>query len=362
MGDSSRVIVIVSDFHMGKGMVLPDGALNPLEDFLYDREFAEFIHHYRTGDFGPDRQVDVICNGDFFNLLQQELDVPDPAVMTEVRSMEMIKAALQGHPEVWAALSALAQTPKHRLTFMLGNHDPGLLWPGVQQALKKLIGGRVEINLETWQEDGVYVEHGHRYFADSAYDTRRYFLTKGLEVPVINLPWGCYFLIHYLFHVKKERPFFDKMYPIRTYLRWAVIHDTWFAIKSLARIAFYFLSLRFTKRPTRRSPFFTTLKIVKETTFESPMDRFAKRILLSHRDIQVVSFGHSHECVWKQFAPGKTYINTGLWNEKINLDPPFLGRSVRLTYAHIETDGGQVQLARLKRWKGSHQLMEDIYY
>ena len=64
-----RFKLVVSDFHLGKGRYFRDGTQNILEDFIYDREFAEFLAYYRTGEFS-DVDVELILNGDILNLLQ----------------------------------------------------------------------------------------------------------------------------------------------------------------------------------------------------------------------------------------------------------------------------------------------------
>jgi predicted patatin/cPLA2 family phospholipase len=46
-----KLKIVVSDFHLGKGKILRDGTQNILEDFIYDREFAEFLAYYRTGPY-----------------------------------------------------------------------------------------------------------------------------------------------------------------------------------------------------------------------------------------------------------------------------------------------------------------------
>jgi hypothetical protein len=51
--------LVVSDMHLGKGRYFRDGTQNILEDFIYDREFSEFLAYYRTGEFA-DAEVELI--------------------------------------------------------------------------------------------------------------------------------------------------------------------------------------------------------------------------------------------------------------------------------------------------------------
>src|SRR3954464_7374982 len=66
-----RFKLVVSDFHLGKGRYFADGTQNILEDFVYDREFADFLTFYRTGTY-LDSEVELILNGDILNLLQMD--------------------------------------------------------------------------------------------------------------------------------------------------------------------------------------------------------------------------------------------------------------------------------------------------
>ena len=51
--------VVVSDFHLGKGHILPDGSLNTFEEFYYDEKFIEFLEYYAAGEFA-DADVEVV--------------------------------------------------------------------------------------------------------------------------------------------------------------------------------------------------------------------------------------------------------------------------------------------------------------
>ncbi|MBI1908614.1 MAG: metallophosphoesterase [Deltaproteobacteria bacterium] len=355
-----KIRLVVSDFHIGKGKLLPDGSFNHLEDFFYDKQFVEFMKYYRTGEFEK-AEVELVCNGDFFNHLNLDMSIVNPDMISEKSAVWRMEQIFKGHPELFGEMRSFTRTPGHRVLFMLGNHDPGLLWPAVAAFLKQNLADNVEVRLEPYFEGGVHIEHGHRFFADSAFDAKHLFLRQNLPEPIVNLPWGSLFVIHYLSRVKKERPYFDKVYPTEHYIRWALVHDTRFAIKSIIRILHYFITFRFTKDPSRRSPFLQTLKILKEMAMAPELDRQAKKILLTRKDCHVVICGHTHQYVFRQFLADKVYINTGLWNEKVNLDPPFLGRTVRLTYAYVEWEGEKPR-PFLKEWKGAHQITEEVYY
>ena len=355
-----RLKLVISDFHLGRGKYLPNSRFNYLEDFYYDEQFIEFLNYHMTGEFA-EAEAELICNGDFFNHLQVDIDDPCPEVIDEAKAVLRTQEILAGHPTLFEAMKRFAAVPHHSIVFTLGNHDPGLLFPAVHRLLQSALGQGVCVFTEPYRFDGVHVEHGNQYFADNAYNPERYFLSKGLPAPVINLPWGSYFVIHLLNKLKKERPYFDKIYPFRYYLRWALIHDTWFAIKTVYRMIFYFFWLRFRRDPTRRSSIIRTFQIIMEVPLSPRLDREAKKILLSEKDIHVVVFSHTHFGLIRHFAPGKTYINTGLWNEQVSLEISDPGKIVRLTYAQLDYDDGGKVVPSLKEWKGHHRIIEEVY-
>ena len=64
-----KLKLVLSDLHLGKGMRLPNGAINFLEGFYYDDQFVEFIHYYSSGVYRH-HDIELIINGDFFDFLQ----------------------------------------------------------------------------------------------------------------------------------------------------------------------------------------------------------------------------------------------------------------------------------------------------
>lgn len=351
--------LVLSDFHVGAGARLADGTTNYLENFFYEREFVELIDHYCSGEWS-NRSGELILNGDFFEHLEVIPGEPDPDMLTEKVCMWRQRKIIAGHPDMFGAFRRFNAIRGRRIIFNLGNHDAGLLWPGVTAILREAIGGDVQVFLEPYEFDGVRVEHGHRYEADSAFNEQRYFLTKGLSEPIINIPWGCYFVIHYVNKVRKDRPYVARVHPMRYFFRWALINETIFAIKHFFLIIYYFVSLRFVHSKRRRSSFLRTIQIIKESAVETNLDTAAKKILLTNPGVRILIMGHAHRIRYRYFAQDKLYVNTGTWTERLSLDPANLGRLVRLTYALVRIDKTGHASAELKEWIGKREVVHDI--
>ena len=138
--------------------------------------------------------------------------------------MEKTEAILRGHPMVFDALARFAAGVRRRVTFLMGNHDPGLLFAGVRDAIARRIGGTHRFILDAYDFDGVHVEHGMQREPMNAFNPARYFREKDGET-FLNLPLGSRYIIHVLNEEKAQRPYIDKVAPFTSYYRWAIFND-----------------------------------------------------------------------------------------------------------------------------------------
>jgi hypothetical protein len=104
-----RSIVVVSDMHMGVGRT-SSGGWHPFEDFRWSSEFAAFL---KAVDQEGHSAVDLVLNGDTFELLQSTVDGCNPpdtdAGCREAEALVRVERVLSAHgPEI----DALAQRPR----------------------------------------------------------------------------------------------------------------------------------------------------------------------------------------------------------------------------------------------------------
>ncbi len=357
-----RYKLVVSDFHLGKGRYFADGTQNILEDFVYDREFAEFLNYHRSGPFA-DAEVELILNGDILNLLQIDTWGVHTHLITETSVVRAVEKIVAGHAEFFQALRKFAATPGHTISYIVGNHDVGMLWRGPRQVFSEAVGAKVAFHDVYTQFDGVYVEHGQQYEKFAGIDMKRPFITRGLPEPVLNLPWGSLFVAVLLPKIKQERPHVDKVRPFSTFLRWVLIHDLWWGLKAGARIIKFVIdTILFRRRYQIHQAVGHTLSMLKEISVYPNYDKIAFKILEEREDVHTVIFGHTHILRYRQWREGKQYFNEGSWNEVTNLYLDDYGRQTRLTYAFIEyppSTGAVVSSAgarahvRLKEWHGA---------
>jgi len=350
----------VSDFHMGKGPFLSSGARNYLEDFFYDQRFAEFLEFYGSGDCEK-AEVELVICGDFFNHLQVDPQEINPEFITERVALARTGAIVDGHPVVFEALKEFASKPNHKVTFLIGNHDVGLFWPSVRHFVCERIGGNVRVHDQArYITDKVCFEHGNQHVPENWIDYDKPIVKENTKEPIINLPWGDLFVIHFLNRMKRTRPYIDKVFPFRMYLTWAILHDTRFAFRTMFAGFGYFLKVLLQIGENKRFRVKQTLRILKNFSFPVRMKRAAWRTLRDHPECRIVVFGHGHRCATVQFRDGREYFNNGIWNEMISLDVGTMGRSLRLTFVEIRYDKGGIPQGVLKEWKGRYREVEDI--
>ncbi len=358
--------LVVSDFHLGKGRYFKDGTQNILEDFIYDREFSEFLQYYRVGEFS-DTEVELILNGDILNLLQLDYYGVHTHLFTERSQVYAVRKIVAGHPEFFLALRRWASTPGHTISYVIGNHDVGMMFKGAQKVFSDACGADVQFFESNYLLDGIWIEHGQQYERFAKLNLDRPFITRGVPEPVLDIPWGSLFVAVFLPKLKREKPAIDKVRPFGDFLIWAVIHDFFWSFKSAFTVSFFTLqSLIFKTRYQIRKGVRAQFDLLKEITLYPAFDKIAFRILDERVDVNAVIFGHTHVLVYRQWKEGKEYFNEGTWNEVTNLDLSEYGTRTRLTYAFIEypitrEEGGRVRpLVRLKEWKGVWRPETDI--
>lgn len=357
-----KVKIVVNDFHIGKGPILKDGTINILEDFRFGKRFVEFLEYYRKGEFEA-AKVELIINGDFLNLLQIDYMGVHTYMITEKMVVHAIRAIITGHPEVFAALREFAEAPFHEIAYVIGNHDIGLCFDNPRKVLLESIGPKLRFYDTYYEFDGIRVEHGHQYDGPNTTNPQRFSIHHpDYPEPVLNLPWGSFFAAVFLPKIKKERPFVDKVKPFMGYIRWALLHDTFFALKTAVFIGISFARMR---ALSNNNPVFDlkfSFRKIRDFFIYPSFMKEARKVIRKNPHLNAVIFGHTHVLKYKQWGGGKEYFNTGTWNEVTSLDIADFGLQNILTYGFIEIPpkgSGHRARIRLKEWKGMWTPEED---
>src|SRR5689334_11838443 len=119
--------LVLSDLHLGTGS--RPGELNVFEDFHYDDELAELLAHHDR-EVGPDGEIELILNGDIFDLLKVKIGGVFPIEITDAIATDKLRQCLDGHPRFVHAIRAFMSKAGRRLVFIPGNHDLDMWFPG----------------------------------------------------------------------------------------------------------------------------------------------------------------------------------------------------------------------------------------
>ena len=354
-----KVKVVLSDLHLGKGRLLEKGGLNSLEEFYFGEKLVEFIDYYSTGTY-RDYEVEIIINGDFLNFLQCDYKGHILTVITEQVTLEILKEIVKGHKAVFDALKEFASKPGNSVTYVVGNHDQGMLWPACRAYLNSVIGTSIRYKNIVYYFDGVHIEHGHMHEAANRMDPKKFFLKKDLVEPILNLPFGSHFFLEVVLKIKQKYPHVDKIRPFGKMLRWALINETRLILHSFVMALGYFTKSAVVKDPRRQWPLKRLLQVIFESAIFPGLSESARKVLSDER-VHTVIFGHTHVYQYRQWSEDKEYFNTGTWTDITSLDIVSLGKITKLTYVLIEypEDGGRPR-GRLKEWKGYHRIEEDV--
>jgi UDP-2,3-diacylglucosamine pyrophosphatase LpxH len=352
-----RLTVVVSDFHVSKGVRLPDGTLNQLEDFFETERFLELVDHYSTGAHADD-DVELVVNGDFFDLLTVDHRRNYSERITEPLVVEKMRAILRGHDALFEGLAAFCARPGKRLAFVVGNHDAGLLFDRVQDLLRDRISADVRFFPDAHAEGGVFIAHGHLYEFLHHANPRDFAYERDGE-KVLRLPWGSYFVLNVISRAKRQRPYIDRVRPFRKYLRWAFFNDVFFFWRLILALIYFWVRNRLHPDPDRRREFRLSPLRIYDATTHRPLPRIAEEILV-HTHYRVVVFGHSHRAEYRNFGIHGEYFNTGTWAPVIDMELGGRAGTTRdLTYVLIETEDDRPR-ARLLRWIGERRVFEDV--
>lgn len=351
----AEVSIVVSDTHLGEGRrvsVEYDGrrgigrawrALvrtvwrrgdkteeidNPLDDFRFDGEFADFLdlmaERYAEAD-----TVRLRLLGDIFDPLivawrGRYVDPP----YEDVGAYKMVRI-IAGHEAFFDALARFLKRDNFRIDVFVGNHDLFLAWPSVRALLLgRICGGDPELLRKVdfidhtrgfgTLDKGVFYEHGNNAEAHNRVDPDNAVVNDVLGVrlqhPILNAPYGSYMCVDLAIPLKLRNGLVGRLREDRRVWTHAFKHRWLWGAYALIRLIWHFIYAHFfafwdfrRKANSRK-----ILDIVLATTTKNPVDRYALQLLREREDARVVVLGHSHH--WRRISSAHgTYLNTGNW-------------------------------------------------
>jgi UDP-2,3-diacylglucosamine pyrophosphatase LpxH len=362
----TQVKIVFSDVHMGAGQ--RPGLVNHYEDFHHDDRLAELIIHYAAGHYA-DLPVEIVINGDFLDLLKLPVDGRFGTDTTEEVAVEKVRRCILGHPMVFDALAAFLRRPRHRVTYVPGNHDTDVAFPRVQ----RMISARLDVpegsESLAFIDDrdlyrlpgGVVVAHGHNFEEVNRVGAGNLLVKRDDGRQIVNVPYGGQFFAEVLAPVKAEQPLIDLVHPLSSFILWGLLFDLRFTLRVIGRTIRFILTRKLTREQVRGAGLLRTLQLMfVEVAMTNNMERRACRLLRTTDDIRALIVGHSHFAKVRRFPRGKVFVNTGTWVKIVSLDLRDLGTRNVLTYALVEYAETGAPAVRLMRWRGTPREKEEL--
>jgi UDP-2,3-diacylglucosamine pyrophosphatase LpxH len=310
---ADRLLVILSDIEMGTG--------GPTDDFPHTDYLAGVIAGYNQGPFA-ELAVDLVFNGDTFDLLKTPFESAFPRHITAPMAVAKLEQIAAVHGDFFASIREFltGASAGRRVHFVVGNHDAELVFPEVQELIRRLCGDDPRILFPGFrlQIDRVLIEHGSQLDPMFRVDEAEpFFDFEGARI--LKISWGAAALLDTLIPLKALLGFHDRLKPrelvlelipeIRELLMdrfWSYwLHDFWKG---------YFHS----SDPTRQ----ITWEMLKEVIWRASSkntDVLIEGDLLQRMsrsdDILLYVIGHMHEAQWTSHGDRKILQSGCLRNE-----------------------------------------------
>lgn len=203
-----RVVVVMGDIEMGAG--------GPLDDFPHSDFLGQLILSYNQGPYA-DLPVDLVFNGDTFDFLKVSFREGYPRhISAEVALGKTVRVAA-AHPGFFNAVRRFVahERAPRRVHFIIGNHDPEIVFPEVQDLIRTLAGGSERILFPGFELDigAVHIEHGNQSDPLFRFDPDALFVPGADGEPLINLPWASVALLDVAIPMHPVLHFHDRCVP-----------------------------------------------------------------------------------------------------------------------------------------------------
>ena len=202
---TKKEIIILGDIEMGGGTLT--------DDFISDNTLVKLIYSLCN----KNAPVDLVFNGDTFDFLKCPYIVNNatsyPRHITSEISLAKLRLIYQAHTKVFEALKRFAAEKKNNIYFIIGNHDPDLVHPEVQESIQSLLESSENIFFSFYyNEQGIHAEHGHQYdFLNKVNEERLFLNYKGQKI--LNIPWVSFGLISKFMLLKEQYPMLERITP-----------------------------------------------------------------------------------------------------------------------------------------------------
>ena len=204
---ADRLLVVMSDIEMGNG--------GHTDDFPHSDFLGELIISY-NGPRYRDLPVELVFNGDTFDLLKTPWQGAFPSHITAAIALGKLSQVAAAHPAFFAALRTFLAHPnaERRVQFTVGNHDAELVFPEVQDEVRRLCGGDPRVLFPGFRLaiGKVLIEHGSQRDRMFQVDEAQPFIEFGGE-RILHISWGAAALLETVIPLRELLGFHERLKP-----------------------------------------------------------------------------------------------------------------------------------------------------
>jgi hypothetical protein len=359
-GPQPRTVIVISDLHFGLGgkqastggsAPMVDG-WDPYEDFRWSREWAEFLQQIDRDAQASGSAVDLILNGDAFELWQSrknDCKSRDPEQGCSGReALARAQQVIAAHSEDLRRLGAFAMSGDNRVVIVPGNHDAALLFPevaGAVQASTLASAERLRVSPTGYwisRDRRIYADHGHQIGLDpnGFHNWPTPFRERDGE-HYLTRPWGEQFMQAFYNAYEDRYPIIDNIAAERDAVRFAITREGPLGlVQAVGKfVGFTLLKTSWSQRidiarlqsPSAPDP--VDNKPADGRTREGIFGSYLGQVLgslqsqqVANRPVDLYVFSHTHGLdVGFEFASsspsGKTrVVNSGAWQRVVGAD------------------------------------------
>lgn len=373
-----KTVIVLSDLHLGAGEMI-EGKRNLLEDFYFDRELINLFKHF-SGDTYEDRVVEIILNGDFLDFLATPyINAFEDHFWSEESALQKLEMIREAHREVFNAINNFLKKKDKYFVYNVGNHDAEILLPQVRKRFISFFSEENHAKIIFPTSDvyspmnGVYVQHGHQYERAHDFDVADAIIHDNTGKKYIKPTWGAYYCLNIINKYKIERSYINQIQPIKKFLMHGLLFDTLFTLRFMFSNVTFFIMVRLFlwSYYLKRLDFKSILDDLRnELVMFQNYETLTRRFFAENEDAKILLTGHTHHPSFRHFKDGTTFVNTGTWTKIISLDFSFNFNGYHLTFARIDADTLDYDIANfnhhvkchLLTWHGDRNLPYDYYF
>jgi len=340
-----RLLVVFSDIEMGAG--------GPADDFPHAAWLGELLLGYTDARYAP-LAIDLVFNGDTFDLLKTSVDGTWPRHISAGVALAKLQRVAAAHEPFFDALRLFCERtgPRGAVHFVVGNHDPELVFTAAKDYLRQRCGGSDQIRFPGFElnRGRLHIEHGSQFDPLFRMDVEHPTLERDGE-EILSLSWGAVALLDVAMPLQPLLYHHDRLKPRK------LLFELLPELKRLLIDAFwnywtgdYFRGFWKGSDPVKT----VSWKMLKELVYrlfshdpDVSTDIDLDKLLAGRDDFDLYLLGHQHAAGWWSYGNRKA-LRTGAMRDEFMLNRDGTAQTpLNKVYAEVFLAGDKVVRSHL---------------